>query len=377
MSSNEISTPKFQTAIVQGHEKHNSKDALPLHIANDVAVPTLSSLYDVRIRILAVALNHCDYKMVNNFLSPGNMAGCDFCGIVVDKGPDAMSERGDRVCGGVFPYGQQGKSLKDSGAFAEFVTVDSRLLLRVPDSWNDLEGAALGAVGWATAGLAFSDSDALALTGFPSDPTVESEPVLIYGGATATGTMACQLLKLSGYVPIAVASAQSAALAMEYGASQTTSYISLDCAESVRKLAAVPIRHAFDCITSAESAATCFAALTRTGGRYACLEGLQKNWRTRRAVRVKEVMGYEGLGRSTQLGSENATESTYTRKADSTLAALCARWAAEMQMLLDAGSIKHHPIREVDGQWEGIINGLMMLQKGEIRGQKLVIRIST
>lgn len=137
------------------------------------------------------------------------MTGCDFCGIIVDSGPDAAADGfikpGTRVCGAVFPYGapdDMGEELR-SGAFSQWVVADTRLLLRVPDSWSDTEGAALGGVGWGTVGLAVSDPNALGLEGTPSRPakvvddkTGDREPVLIYGGATATGTMACQLLKL-------------------------------------------------------------------------------------------------------------------------------------------------------------------------------------
>ncbi|KAI1423492.1 putative alcohol dehydrogenase [Xylaria sp. FL1777] len=377
----DVTARQFQTAIIQTDHGRDSASALPLSVASDVAVPTLATAYDVLVRVLAVALNHCDYKMPTNFFVSGGLVGCDFCGIVVKTGPSAVCQKGTRVCGGLFPYGQSSDAAsRPQGSFAEFLAVDSRRLLRIPDAWSDLQGAALGAVGWGTVGLALSDPQALALDGFPSTPTAQSEPVLIYGAATATGTMACQLLKLSGYLPVAVTSPQSAALAAEYGASSTCSYTSPTCAESVRALAGVPIRHAFDCVTSIESVATCFAALARTGGRYACIESLRDNWRTRRAIRVKEVMGYEALGRDFHVASEAEAEAeasaTYTRSASSSLATLYARWGAEMQLLLDAGSVKHHPILQIEGQWDGIIKGLMMLRGGEVRGQKLVIRIA-
>ncbi|KAI0408922.1 putative alcohol dehydrogenase [Xylaria palmicola] len=402
------SLPQRQKAIVQRRERAG---LIPLQLQDDVAVPALSSPHGILVRVLAVGLNHCDYKMPTNFPVPGGMAGCDFCGIVVVRGSEAWCETGARVCGGVFPYGRSAGSAATSeahsGAFAQFVAVDSRVVLGVPASWSDVQGAALGAVGWGTVGLALSDPNALALDGFPSTPAgaAQREPVLVYGGATATGTIACQLLSLSGHVAIAVTSPQSASLAIRYDASATASYTSPTCAADVRAQASEPVRHALDCITSAESAATCFAALARTGGRYACVESFQEAWRSRRAVRVKEVMGYEGLGRSIQfeayVESPNLTtaaaaaaaaddddgcnggsssvpppSSTYTRKANAALATLCARWAYEMRRLLDAGLIKHHPVREIEGRWDGIIDGLLALQRGEVRCEKLVIRIA-
>lgn len=63
--------------------------------------------------------------------------------------------------------GQQ-EGPKDSGAYAQFVAMDSSLLLRVPPAWSDLEGAGLGGIGRGTVGIALSGSQALELDGFPS-----------------------------------------------------------------------------------------------------------------------------------------------------------------------------------------------------------------
>lgn len=170
-------------------------------------------------------------------------------------------------------------------------------------------------------------------------------------------------------------STTSAALAIDYGAVGAAAYTSLKCSEEIKDLAkGIPIRHALDCITNAESSGTCFAAIARTGGRYACLEGLPEELRTRRAVRVREVMGFEGLGATVDLGPSG---STYSRQANPELFEICARWRGEVQSLMDADLIKSHPVREVPGGWQGIIDGLEMLRRGEVRGQKLVVRIAT
>lgn len=154
----------------------------------------------------------------------------------------------------------------------------------------------------------------------------------------------------------------------------------------------LPIRRVVDCITSPDSAATCFAAMARTGGRYACLEHLPADWRTRRAVSVKEIQGYEGLGRRVTLeptpsnGHDDDShvldsqrqKSTYTCEANPALFAVTQRWRDEVQTLLDQGLLRSHPAREIkhDGDWgNAIIQGLSQLQRGEIRGQKLVVHL--
>lgn len=161
---------------------------------------------------------------------------------------------------------------------------------------------------------------------------------------------------------------------MQYGAIGTAAYTSLSCVETIQSLArGQPIRHALDCITDGESAAICFRALSRFGGRYACLEECHASWRTRRAVKVKEVMGFEILGVRVFLGDHNV----YTREASEEMFVIGRQWAIEMQRLLHNKLIKTHPIREISGKWDGIVRGLEMLQRGEIRGEKLVVRISS
>lgn len=120
-------------------------------------------------------------------------AGCDFCGIVEAGGDKCKFKPGTRVSGAVFPY-KPDEPL--SGSFAEWLVADSRLLLNIPPGWDDLQGAALGGVGWSTVCLALSHPEALALEGLPSKPIEKPVPVLVYGGASATGTMATQCLKL-------------------------------------------------------------------------------------------------------------------------------------------------------------------------------------
>lgn len=173
-----------------------------------------------------------------------------------------------------------------------------------------------------------------------------------------------------GYTPIAIASNKSADLARDYGAAATASYSAKDCVDSVKSLAGKPIRRALDCITDAESAAICYSALARTGGTYSCLEECPTAWRTRRVVKVKEVMGFQVLGIDINLAG-----STYTRPGDEKLFEIGKQWASEMEILMESGLVKPHPLRELDNGWNSIIEGLGQLRKGEVRGQKLVVKV--
>lgn len=318
-----------------------------------------------------------------------NPVGCDFCGIVESTGSSSIVPVGTRVIGADFPYRPNNPF---NGAFAQYAVCDSRQTLRVPEEWSDTRAAALGAIGWGTACLAISDPEALNLQGRPSKPVDKPIPVLVYGGATATGIVAIQMLKQSvvymqllsdrynfltwpnrsGYVPIAVCSSKSAPQVMAYGAIGTASYTSATCLETIKSLAGgTPIKHALDCITDPESVTVCFNTLARVGGRYASLEDFPESWRTRRSVKVKVVMGFESRGVDVDLGHP-----VYTRKANLGLHALACGWTTEMQSLLDKGLITTQAIREVDGQFEAIVKALELLQSGEVKGEKLVVRIS-
>ncbi|RYP69567.1 hypothetical protein DL770_008215 [Monosporascus sp. CRB-9-2] len=323
--------------------------------------------------------------MVTYFPQPNtNMPiGCDFCGIVEDGNEDIIASfpRGTRVCGGTFPYAHaEDPANLVSGAFAEYVAADANQLLRVPDAWDDLQSASVGLICWGTCiGALFADPEALSLAGRPSEPADKGVPVVVYGGATATGTMACQLLKLSGHYPIAVTSTASAPLARKYGAVGTAAYTSPTCAETVRSLSpgGRPIRHVMDCITTAESVSISFAAIGRAGGRYACLESLDPSWLTRKAIHTREVMGFEAMGRDVSfMGGENTT---YSRDANLQLYARGVKWTAELQVAVDTGKILPHPVREVGGggSWEErIIRGLGILRRGEVKRERLVVRVA-
>lgn len=80
----------------------------------------------------------------------------------------------------------------DSGAFADYVIAKGDVQLKLPDKLSFEEAATLG-VGTTTVGQGLYQSLGLPL---PSEPAKEKFPVLIYGGSSATGTLAIQYAKL-------------------------------------------------------------------------------------------------------------------------------------------------------------------------------------
>ena len=189
-----MGAPKVQTAVIQLKTDPPRKSGLPLAISDSKPVLDLPSPHHVLVRILAVGLNPTDYKMITHFYMEGNTVGCDFCGIVEKAGSSALFSLGTRVCGADFPYRPDNPH---NGAFSQWAVADSRQMLKVHPDMSDTQAAGLGAIGWGTVCMAVSDPEALALPGLPSKPAEKALPVLVYGGATATGIMAIQMLKQS------------------------------------------------------------------------------------------------------------------------------------------------------------------------------------
>jgi aspyridone synthetase trans-acting enoyl reductase len=152
----------------------------------DVPAPHRGSML---VRVHAIALNPRDAKIVDFNNAPGSLGGCDFAGTVEKVGEGVTRfTKGDRVLAVTF-----GSHVGDKtkGAFAEFALAEEDIACLIPDSLSFEQACSLG-LGMATAGLALFSHPGLEL----SMQGGKSEPVLISGGATATGTMATQLLKM-------------------------------------------------------------------------------------------------------------------------------------------------------------------------------------
>jgi hypothetical protein len=69
-------------------------------------------------------------------------------------------------------------------------------------------------------------------------------------------------------------------------------------------------------------------------------------------------------------------DTVYTRKANPQSAEIVSLWAAEVKDMLATHSIKPLPVRELAGDFYGIIQGLEEISKNQVKGHKLVTRIS-
>ncbi|KAH3214233.1 hypothetical protein KXV77_002975 [Aspergillus fumigatus] len=206
--------PSSQPAIIES-------DDGTLGLRNDVQMPSLEDDM-ILVRNAFVALNPIDTKMVGKLASPGAIAGKDFAGEVVSIGPKVQTaapiKPGDRICGAV-PWMH---SLTPAvGAFAQYVGATDLTAIKIPEYMSLEEAVTLGS-GIGTIGLALFKS--LDVPGSPWLPADKPVDVLVYGGSTATGTLAIQLLKLSGLNPITTCSPTKFDLVKSYGATAAFDY---------------------------------------------------------------------------------------------------------------------------------------------------------
>ena len=147
----------------------------------DLAVPTPGP-GQILIRVRAAGLNRADLYMLEGSYSPNTKtanvytAGLEMAGEVAAVGPDVISVAvGDRVCAAGL------------GAFGEYVVLDHRHAIAIPESLSWSDAAAL------PVGLATEHDALVTQAGFTA-----GRSVLVVGATSAIGLIAVQLAKAFG-----------------------------------------------------------------------------------------------------------------------------------------------------------------------------------
>lgn len=158
-------------------------------VVADAPEPTHAPSDNIIVKVIAVALNPTDWRSLA-YGTPST-SGMDFSGIIVEVGPDVTNglKKGDSVFGIV--HGSNPLH-PENGAFSEYVMTRQGLLLRIPDG-QSFEEAASGGVGLVTVGQGLYQEMGLP---WPNAPLKEKQPILIWGGSSATGALGIQFAKL-------------------------------------------------------------------------------------------------------------------------------------------------------------------------------------
>ncbi|KAM0342029.1 hypothetical protein ACHAPU_009757 [Fusarium lateritium] len=305
----------------------------------------------ILVKTRAVAINPADWKMIDYAASPGQTAGFDYSGVVVKVG-SLLHNR--------FKLGNA--SNHEDGAFAEFLTAKGDIQIKIPDKVSFETAATLGA-GVLTAGQSLYQSLGLPLP--HSEATDKS--VIIYGGSSATGSLAIQFAKLSGFQVIATSSTAHESWLRELGADHVFDYKSPTCAADIRKVTHDKVSYSLDTIGTTDTAQICCDAMGAQGGTYASLAPIPKL--SRDDIVNKTNMVFTALGEPLQVGGNEIP----ANEADHEFA---VKFIKIVEELLLQGELKSHPVSLQQGGLESVLDGVDMLRKGSVSGVKLVYTIS-
>ncbi|KAK0513951.1 hypothetical protein JMJ35_003673 [Cladonia borealis] len=353
--------PISQQAIVQ-----SAKNPGTFEISTNRPIPVPSPT-QLLIKVSAVALNHCDWKMPVRVPCPGAVNGADYSGIVVRLGESAARTSGlkigDRVAGAQMASSRRRPWV---GAFTEYILEEADSAWRVPENLSWEEAAAVGCAVTTSVGMALWIS--LKLLGTPENPTLEPKYVLVYGGATASGTFAIQLLKLSGYKVVTTCSPKNFKLVESYGAEKAFDYHSPTCGEDIRAYTDNSLEYVLDITTEARTIRHCYSAIGRGGGKYCGFELLPDDLiaTMRKSVKADWVMGLEMTGLEIDLPGG------YYRQANPELHAWFCVWIKRYAALFAAGKVRPHPIKVNQGGLAKVIDGIGAMQRKEVSAQKMV-----
>ncbi|KAF2635624.1 oxidoreductase-like protein [Massarina eburnea CBS 473.64] len=325
----------------------------------EVPLPKLRDDYII-VRTKAVALNPTDWKSLAGGATPGAISGCDYAGIVEQVGkavPDLQP--GDRVAG--FARGADSQN-HDNGSFATVITAKSGIYAKLTSDISFEDAATLG-VGISTVGQGLYQT-----LGLPLPPNKVSKPtsILIYGGSTATGTLAVQFAKLSGLTVYATASPHNFDLVKSLGADEVFNYKDADVGAKIRAASNDSLAYVWDTISEGPSPGISAAALSSKGGQYATILPV-KNF-PRDDVKPAFTLAYTSLGEEFHgLGGVwKASKEDYDYG---------VKFWKVAQELINQGKIRTHPTEVRSGGLEAIPQGLQDLKDGKVSGKKLVYKI--
>jgi NADPH:quinone reductase-like Zn-dependent oxidoreductase len=329
-------------------------------LIGDRPIPALRE-HHILVKTVCVALNPADWKHIDLLSAPGAIPGCDYSGIVEEVGKGVTRfTKGDHICGVV--HGGNALQLED-GAFAEYIVVKENLQIHIPKNLSFQQAATIG-VGITTVGLSLYHNLKLNL---PTDTIADPVPILIYGGSSATGSLAIQFAKLSGYFVMTTCSPHNFDLVKSLGADMVCNYKDPRAAEEIRKVTGDKLKIVLDTISLESSAKFCAEAISSEGGVYTSLLPVTA---PRSDVKSELVLGYTAFGEPFVFGPQSFAASPEDE-------AFAAWWWLLAEKFLVDGKIKVHPLSVRDGDLKDVLEGLDLLRKDQISGQKLVYNVST
>ncbi|GIZ38404.1 hypothetical protein CKM354_000182100 [Cercospora kikuchii] len=318
-------------------------------------------------KVEAIALNPTDWKHINGKRAADNgLSGCDFSGTVVEVGSDVTKQFqvGDRIAGTT--HGANASQPED-GCFAEYAVAKADLLVKIPSNLS-FEQAATFPLGVSTVGQGLYQK-ALKLN-LPTDPIPkDSQSVLIYGGSTATGSLAIQFAKLSGYKVLTTCSPHNNDFVKSLGADAVYNYRDADCGKQINRDTNDSLKLIWDTISLEASAKICAEALSSDSkdARYGTILPVKLPGRTDVTTTFTFMYTifndpFTKAGRETPAVPEDFE--------------FAKKFFQITEDLLKEGKLKTHP-EQVGGEGlVGALKGMEDMKNDKVSGKKLVYRVA-
>jgi NADPH:quinone reductase-like Zn-dependent oxidoreductase len=256
-----------------------------LETNKNAAKPTASA-GRVLVEVYAAGVNPVDWKIREGFMAkmaplqfPATLGG-DFSGVLQEVGAGVSDlKKGDEV------YGRDGAPGSGTGSFADFISVDIKVMARKPKNVSHVEAAALPLTG-VSALQALDDHMGLS----------RGKKILVHGGAGGIGTMAIQLAKHIGAYVASTASEKDIRYVQKLGTDQMIDYNKERFEDKVRDFDAV-----YDTV-GGDTYTRSYKVLKKGGIIVSMLE--QPN------VNLMKQYGVKAVGQITQANSERLTKLT-------------------------------------------------------------------
>lgn len=203
----------------------------------------------------------------------------------------------------------------------------------------------------------------------PSKPSSTPIPLFIYGGSTATGSLAIQFAKLSGCQVITTCSPRNFEYVKSLGADATFDYNSPTCSADIKEYSKGNIAHAFDCISEGESTKITVEAMSSNGGAYSTLLPVpaEKVAEFNSKVQYKTTLGYTVVGEAFSFGPNKVP----AKPEDFEFGKMF--WALARDLLAEDKIKVHKPsINKYGKGLDGAIEGMQAMKDGKVSGEKLV-----
>jgi NADPH:quinone reductase-like Zn-dependent oxidoreductase len=345
---------------------------------------SVSLSHQILIKVAAIALNQCNWKMSLRVPCPRAFDGADYSGTIVRVGKSAAVDYGwkigDRMAGA-----KVASNVREpwAGAFIEYVAEGTDGCWRVPETLSWEEAAATGCAATTSVGMALWIP--LKLPGTPETPTLKSSTFLLWRCYSKwhfcdpiVEVVSQHILKAhisspylilrSSYKAITTRSPRNFKLVESFDAEKAFDYRSPTCGEDMRAYANNTLEYVLDIITEARTIHHCYTAIGRGGARYVDFELLPDELiaTMRKTAKAGWVLGLEMTEREINLPGR------YYRKENPDLEVWGREWIKRLEVIFTAGKLRPHPVSANPGGLAKVIDGIRAMQRKEVSGQKMV-----